>query len=151
MGKVVGAILAGIALLIFFASIATVNGDANLNYASMDEAQQQEYLDKIVKGFAFAKWLNIGGPLKLSQTFADASLDVVSISYKITDPRIERVNASQIQKVRLQLTKSVCTLRPMQMVIEQGVTLRIRVVRPSGAPIMTAQLDKGSCRKYVRN
>ena len=140
-----------VSAVIAFSTMASLSGGGNriANYDTLDDASQQEVLDQIASGFKAGFNLTAGKRAEITQIYTDTSYDLVSISVQYNDKRIETAPADAIERTRQMLTKQTCKLANKQKMLERGITMRIRMHRPSGARMGTVQVDPENCARYI--
>lgn len=150
MSKALVLIVSIIVGFISFASVASLSGGGKFDYATADEERKQQFLDNVAKGFTHGFKMTAGKSAEITQIFTDSSLDLISISIQYNDQRVETVSATHIEKQRVFMAKQSCRMAKKQKLLEMGVTMRMRLYRPSGAKMGVVQIDSESCAHYIR-
>ena len=152
MGKTVTIAIAAFIGIVMMASVASVggsNGSGKFDYLTADEERQQKYLENVARGFRGGFTIGAGNSAEITQTFTDASIDMISFSILLKGERINDTPFDHIEKQRLLMLKKTCQQAANKKLLEYGITMRMRFFRPGGDKLMAIQVDEGSCAKYI--
>ncbi len=151
MGKIITIVIAAFVGIVMMASVASVgvNSAGRFDYATADEEQKQKYLDSVAKGFRGGFRIGAGKSAEITQTFTDASIDMISFSIQLKDERINDVPFEYIEKQRLLMLKQTCGQAANQKLLENGITMRMRFFKPGGGKLMAIQVDEAACAQYI--
>lgn len=138
-----------VAVLSLTALAACGGPSASFDYQTASEERQQKYLDGIANGFKTGFRFTAGNRAELSRLEADASIDMVSITIQYKDDRMEKASGEQIGQMKQLLLKYSCKNAQKSKMLEQGVTMRIRMKRPSGSQMTGFDIDEEGCQGYV--
>ena len=131
------------------ANVGSVSGGGKFDYATADEERKQKYLENVARGFRGGFKLGAGDSAEITQTFTDASIDMISFSIQLKDERINDVPYDYIEEQRLLMLKKTCQQAANKKLIEKGITMRMRFFKPGGAKLMAIQVDGAACAKYI--
>ncbi len=150
MGKAVIFTAAAFIGFVTIASVGSVNGGGGkIDYVTADIEQKQKYLDNVARGFRGGFNIGAGKSAEITQTFTDASIDMISFSIQLKDERINDTPFDHIEKQRLLMLKKTCQQAANKKLLEYGVTMRMRFYRPGGGKLMAIQVDEAACAKYI--
>lgn len=149
MGKAFIIAAAVVMGFIALATVGSISGGAGFDYATADYERKQKFLDGIADGFTTGFKLTAGKRAEVTQVFADASLDLVSVSVQYKDPEVENVSSNMVEKQRQFILKKTCRLAERQKLLENGITFRMRMYKPSGTQMGTIQVDNDACQPYI--
>ncbi len=148
MGKAIPFIIAAIVAVFSFISAASISGGGR-DYANSSEEQQQQYLENVAKGFKTGFLIGAGRTAEITQTFVDAEVDLISFTVTFIDKRVENTPMGHIQKQQRLIANNACAMAEKKKLLENGVTMRIRMYRPSGASIGAVQIDEENCAEFL--
>jgi len=149
MGKVVIFIAAAFVGFVTIASVGSVSDrGGKFNYVTADEEQKQKYLNDVARGFRGGFKIGAGKSAEITQTFTDASIDMINFSIQLKDERINDTPFDYIEKQRLLMLKKTCEQAANKKLLEYGITMRMRFYRPGGGKLMAIQVDEAACAKY---
>ncbi len=150
MGKVIGAIVAGVVSFIVMFNVASVSsGGGKFDYATATEERQQKYLEGVANGFSAGFKLTAGKRAELSRVEADASIDMISITIQYKDEKIENVTGQQIGQLKKMMQKTACKMADKKKMLESGVTMRMRLKRPSGSQMTGFDINAADCAPFL--
>ena len=147
MNKAAPAVIAPIVGALMFAAMGTTE-DARFDYAAASEIRQQKYLDRIAKGFERGFTSTAGGGAVIERIGASAEWDAISVDVRLTKKEVETATADQIEDFRSFAYKRNCAYFPEKALFDQGVTLKMRIKRPSGAALTTFTVNGDGCEPY---
>jgi len=144
LGKIGVAIIAAIG---GFLAVSVLGGSGDgFDYTTASLDEKQRFLERKAENIARGFRVTAGKSSKITQTFADAELDLVSLS--ITLERDGAIPAGELAKARNLLLKTACTLTERKLLTETPFKLRIRYFAASGGSLMTVEADGESCTRY---
>ena len=122
---------------------------ARYDYASSTEDEKQKRLEAIAKGFQAGFKMTAGSKAEITQTYVDATADLVSISVQLKDKRVNDLPYEQVDRQRVTVLKQVCAQTEKKGLLDTDFTMRVRFFRPGGGKLMTLQVDAENCEPYV--
>lgn len=140
-------IIAPLVGILMVAATATTQG-VGFDYAAASESRQQKYLDGVVKGFGRGFAATAGGAAFIERISADAGRDLISVDVRFRKKEVEHATADQIEDFRAYIYKGNCGYLAENAFLEQGVTLKMRIKRPSGAILTSFAVNKEACAPY---
>lgn len=146
MNKAAPAVIAPIVGALMFAAMGTTE-DARFDYAAASEVRQQKYLERIVGDFERGFAATAGGVV-IERISASAEWDAISVDVRLTKKEVETATAEQIEDFRDFAYERNCAYFAEKAVFDQGVTLKMRIKRPSGAALTTFTVNGESCEPY---
>jgi hypothetical protein len=149
MGKIITIAIAVFVGIVMMASVASIDGGGKFDYATADEERRQKYLENVASGFRGGFKIGAGKSAEITQTFTDASIDMISFSIQLKDERINNTPFDHIEKQRLIMLKKTCQQAANKKLLEYGITMRMRFYRPGGGKLMAIQVDEAACAKYI--
>lgn len=147
MNKAAPAIIAPIIGGLMFAAMGTTQG-VGFDYKSAPEERQQKYLENVVKGFERGFEATAGDIAVIERISANAQWDSISVDVRFTQKTVESATADQIENFRNFNYKQTCGYFAEKSLFDQGVTLKMRVKRPSGAALTNFTVNEESCAPY---
>lgn len=146
MSKAAPAVIAPIVGALMFAAMGTTE-DASFDYAAASEIRQQKYLERIAGDFEQGFAAAAGGAV-IERISASAEWDAISVDVRLTKMEVETATAEQIENFRDFAYKRNCAYFAEKALFDQGVTLKMRIKRPSGAALTTFAVNGESCDPY---
>ncbi len=147
MNKAAPAIIAPIVGGLMFAAMGTTQ-DARFDYKAASQERQQKYLEGVVKGFEKSFSATAGGAAIIERASANAQWDTISIDVRFTKKEVETATAEQIEDFRRFIYQQNCSYFAEKSLFDQGVTLRMRMKRPSGAVLTNFTVSDEGCEPY---
>lgn len=141
-------VVSAIVGFVTMANVASVE-DRGSSYAEATEEQKQKRLESLAKGFKAGFRVTAGSKAEITQTYVDASADLVSFSVQLKDPKINDVPYEQVDRQRIVMLKQMCALTDKKGLLETDFTMRVRFYRPGGGKLMTLEVDGENCGPYV--
>ena len=127
---------------------ALIGTTQNFDYANASEERQQKHLDKIAKGFETGFNLTSRGKAEIEHLRADARLDMIAVTVRYKDAKIERASAFYLEKFTAVTARNSCDLANKLRLLSTDATMRIRMKRPSGAPFGVIDLNERACARF---
>lgn len=147
MNKAAPAIIAPIIGGLMFAAMGTTQG-IGFDYKSASEERQQKYLDGIASGFERGFNATAGGAAIIERIDASADRDTISVEVRFTKKEVEKATADQIEDFRQFTYNRNCGYFAENALFEKGITLKMRMKRPSGAVLTNFTVNEDSCELY---
>lgn len=147
MNKAAPAIIAPIIGGLMFAAMGTTQG-VLFDYRAAPEERQQKYLDGIAKGFEKGFNATAGGAAIIERIGADAQSDMISVEVRFTKTEVENATADQIEDFRQFTYQQDCSYFADNALFEKGITLKMRMKRPSGAVLTNFTVTEDGCRPF---
>lgn len=147
MNRAAPFIIAPLIGLLMLAATAMTQ-DVGFDYATASERRQQKYLDGVVKGFERGFIATAGGAAFIERIGADAGRDMISVDVRFRKKEVETATADQIGDFRAYIYKENCRYFAENAFLEQGVTLKMRIRRPSGAILTSFAVNAEACAPY---
>lgn len=144
--KIAVVILAGIAGFALVAILKPFGDSFDYNTATLE--QKQSFLERKAKNFTRGFNLTSVGASEISDTYADAEFDLVSISVKLTEIRAHQIPHSEVEKARKILMRSACRLSERKLLEETPFNMRVRFFGMGGSPVLTANINGETCTPY---
>ena len=119
------------------------------DYASAPLEQKQKYLEAKARNFSRGFRLTSGGASEITQTYADAENDLVSISVQLKGAETGYVPADQLETFRKLMLKTACSLTERTLLTETDFNLRIRFFKPGGGKLMIVEANGETCAPYL--
>lgn len=120
----------------------------DLDYRGQSEQDQQRFLDGVAKGFSDGFAVSAGDQAKITYLTASAANDTIAADIKFANPAIEQINGVATENLRKQLFSQYCNYLAGEKLNDSGVTLKLRLMRPSGAPITTVLFNEATCAAH---
>lgn len=145
MNKAAPAIIAPIVGALIIAAMGTTR---SFDYAAASEDLQQRYLVKIARGFERNFSAAVGDNAIVERISADARRDAISVEARFAKTEIETATADQVEDFRSFAHRRSCAWFAERALFDQGVTLKMRIKRPSGAVLTAFTVDREGCEPY---
>jgi len=145
-GKIIVASVCG---LLGFAATAILV-PSRFDYADAPEDRQQQRLDNIARGFEAGFNATSGDLSVIKRIRASAETDSISIDIQFTKKEIEYAGTGAIQEFRNYVYKYNCAILDKKSVLQEGVTLKIRMTKPSGSVLTNFTINEAACEPYLR-
>lgn len=149
LGKVGAVIVAAASGVLGFAAM-TVLGPAKLQYADSSEERQQQRLENIANGFRAGYAVTSGGHSEITRITADAERDLVAVDIRFTNKLVEHAGYNEVSAFREGVLKHACAFLDKKGVISEGVTMKLRMTKPSGARLTDISLSEEGCAPYLK-
>jgi hypothetical protein len=149
MSKIGPVIVASISGVIGFAAMATL-GPSRFDYADAPEERQQKTLDNIAKGFEGGFNATSGGHAVIKRISANAQTDTISVDIQFKKQEVKYAGASAINEFRDFVYKHNCSFLNRKSVLQEGVTLKIRMTKPSGSALTNFTISEANCQPYLK-
>jgi len=149
MAKVIPIIVASFSAFFGFAAMAVL-GPSRFDYADATEERQQRTLDNIAKGFESGFDATSGGQAVIKRIRTNAETDTISIDIQFTKKEVEYAGTAAITEFREFVYKHNCGFLSRKSVLQEGVTLNIRMTRPSGAALTNFSISESNCKPYLK-
>ena len=150
MSKTLPIIVAVICGFIGFATMAVL-GPSKFDYADDPEERQQQRLDNIAKGFEIGFKATSGGQAVIERIRADAGTDSIAVDIRFIQKEIEFAPPGVVADFRKYVYKHNCVFLDRKSVLDEGVTLKIRTMKPSGALLTNFSINKENCAPYLNS
>ena len=147
MNKAAPAIIAPIIGGLMFAAMGTTQG-VGFNYETASEERQQKYLDGVAKGFEKGFSATVGRAAVIERISANAEWDTISVDVRFTKKDVEKATADQIEDFRKFIYRRNCSYFAERALFNQGITLKMRMKRPSGAVLTNFTVNEEGCAPY---
>lgn len=144
------AIIAGAAAAILGVGALGVKSAMDLDYKSLDEEGQQDFLDGIAKGFEGGFAASARGQAEITYIVASAANDTIAADIKFINPQAEQINGAATELMKKQLFAEYCNYFGGAKLNDSGVTFKMRLMRPSGAPVATVSFNEETCAPHVK-
>ena len=148
MSKSIPILIAAACGLLGFAAMAVL-GPSDFNYANEPESRQQKKLENIAKGFEIGFKTTSRGMAEINRIRADAETDTISVDIRFIRADVEHAPANAIAEFRREVYKNNCAFLDNKSLLDEGVTLRIRMTKPSGSALTNFTINKDGCRPYL--
>lgn len=145
MNKAAPAIIAPIVGALIIAAMGTTR---SFDYAAASEDRQRKYLEKIARSFERNFSAAVGDNAIVERISADAHRDAISVEARFAKKEIETATAGQVEDFRSFAYGRSCAWFAERALLDQGVTLKMRIKRPSGAALTAFTVDRESCEPY---
>lgn len=149
MNKAAPLIIAPIVGGVILLSMAALTR-AEFDYATATEERQQKYLDNIARGFSAGFNATSGGSATIKRISANASADVISVDIQFTKKEVETATASAVENFRQFVYKNECAWLEKNDVLEKGVSIKIRMTKPSGSVLTNFNINDEACSAYIK-
>lgn len=147
--KTIGAVLVATACgAIGFAATAVL-APTSFNYADASEERQQQLLDGIAKGFESGFKATAGDNAVIKRITASAATDVISVDVQFTKKEVENAPPKAIEAFRDQVYTQQCRYLDHKQILDSGVSLKMRTMRPSGSTLTTFNISKAGCAPFL--
>ncbi len=123
---------------------------APANYSTADEDSQQQYLDRFAKGFEQGFKMTARGQAEIENISTNAQYDSVSVDIRFLPSNVERATTQELVAFRKIIFEKNCNFGPQRALFEQGVTLKVRMKKPSGSALASYDLNKSSCASHFK-
>jgi hypothetical protein len=133
---------AGRSIALIAAGAIAACSAATADYQSMSPEKQQAHLDSVAKGIKAGFPATAGGVAQITYLTADADADIIALDMKITDSRAENASYAQAEKMKQTMQEQSCVNSAVRDLFKIGVTLKLRILRPSGANLATVSLSE---------
>jgi len=150
MNKAAPAIIAPIIGGLMFAAMGATQG-VGFDYKSAPEERQQKYLEGIAKGFEKGFNATAGGAAVIERISANADHDMISVEVRFTKKEVEKATADQIEDFRQFTYKRNCGYFADNALFDKGVTLKMRMKRPSGGVLTNFTINEEGCEPYRKS
>lgn len=147
MTKAAPALIAPIVGALMLAAMAATQS-VKIDYRSASEAQQQKFLNAVAKSFERDFRAAAGDGAFVERIDADASWDAILVDARLTRDEVERATDEQIENFRKFVFSRNCGYFAEQALFGTGVTLKIRVLKPSGALLAIFTISESLCEPY---
>jgi hypothetical protein len=147
MTKAAPALIAPIVGALMLAAMAATQS-VKIDYRSASEAQQQKYLNAVARSFERDFRAAAGDGAFVERIDADAAWDAILVDARLTRDEVERATGEQIEDFRDFVYERTCGRFAEQALFETGVTLKIRMLKPSGALLATFNINENGCEPY---
>jgi hypothetical protein len=137
-------IIAPLIGVLMFAAMATTQG-VRFDYRAAPESRQHKYPDGAVTGFERGFAAPAGGAAFIERIGADAGRDMILVDVRFRKKEVETATADQIEDFRAYIYKENCRYLAENAFLEQGVTLKMRIRRPSGAILTSFSVNEEAC------
>jgi hypothetical protein len=117
-------------------------------YQEMTDEKQQVYLEGVARGIESGFRVSAGKIATIKTISADAARDMISLEIKFTPPQVERAPYDAVMKMRNQVFEQMCNKSPSKGLIDNGVSLRVELKKPSGMTMTNVALSSGACAPY---
>jgi hypothetical protein len=85
---------------------------------------------------------------KIAYLTASSANDMIAADIKFANPAIEQINGLANENLRKKLFSQYCNYFAGEKLNDSGVTLKLRLMRPSGAPITTVLFNEATCAAH---
>ena len=146
IGAIVVALFCGALGFIGVAALAP----SNFDYANASEDARERYLTNIANGFERGFNATSAGQAEIKQINVNPQADAISIDVRFVRKEIEYAPAKAVEEFRRFVYENNCAFLDKKTVLEKGVTLKIRMTKPSGAPLTNFTLNSTGCAPYLK-
>ena len=150
MAKATPFIIAPIIGGMVFAGAATLTSGGSLDYSSSTEERQQKYLEDIARGFEAGFKATAGRNAEIKRISANPDADAISVDIQFLRKDVERATPKAIESFRKEIYTKQCGFLAKRGVLEQGISIRMRMTKPSGAPLTNFNVSASTCERYLK-
>jgi hypothetical protein len=118
------------------------------SYQEMTDENQQAYLEGVARGIEAGFKASAGKIATIKTISGDAARDMISLEIKFTPPQVERAPYDAVMKMRNQVFEQMCNKSPAKGLIDNGVSLRVELKKPSGMTMTNVALSSNACSPY---
>ena len=119
------------------------------DYDSASPERRQEFLEKKARRFEAGFRVTAGKSSEISNIFVDEAYDLVSISVKLRKDSAENLQFQHVAQYREFMLEKSCQLTERKLLTDTPYTMRIRFFKPSGAKLMTVEINGESCKRFL--
>ena len=126
----------------------------DLDYQSLNEEAQQHFLDGVARGIKDGVVATAGGQADIPYITADAASDLIAFDFRFADPRAEAIDHRTTETMKRELFVQYCNYFAGDKLNDSGVTVKMRLLRPSGGAIASLSFNEETCaphRKTAEN
>ena len=92
-----------------------------------------------------------GGQAVIERIRADAGTDSIAVDIRFIQKEIEFAPPGVVADFRKYVYKHNCVFLNRKSVLDEGVTLKIRTMKPSGALLTNFSINRENCAPYLKS
>jgi hypothetical protein len=129
---------------------AAACGAATVDYAEQSEEIQQQRLDRFASGFKAGFNATSRGQAEIERMTANAAWDSVTADIRFKPANVEQASLEDLAAFRKYLFDKSCNFAPQRSLFEQGVSLKLRLKKPSGSTLANYELNQKNCTPHYK-